>query len=70
MTLVSLILIPASYLYWKTGKKQLVWPMDLSKVFVPGSDTVRHPSQISVAFTNHRVASLAQNESPTLEINN
>lgn len=46
MTLVSLILIPASYLYWKTGKKQLVWPMDLSEVFVPGSDTVRHPSQI------------------------
>lgn len=35
MTLVSLILIPASYLYWKTGKKQLVWPMDLSEVFVP-----------------------------------
>lgn len=52
--------------------------MDLSEALVPSSQVSLEVIQLgiparstlgSAAFTTHRVASLAQNESPTLEIN-
>lgn len=43
MTLVSLIPIPAGYLYWK-----LVWPMDLSEALVPSSQVSLEVIQLGI----------------------